>query len=167
MLFVRTNMRKRITNYELRITNLGAGFTLIELLVVISIIGVLASLALVSYSGAQKQTRDTQRKSDLGQYRNALETYASSNNGLYPLNKNSIATICGTGMPLEPFIAGCPADPLTGTYDYDFYSSADGTAYVIYAKLEPGAATDYWEICSIGKSGKVNALPADSTCDLL
>jgi prepilin-type N-terminal cleavage/methylation domain-containing protein len=43
------------------------GFTLIELLVVISLIGLLAALALVSYIGVQKQGRDTQRKSDLRQ----------------------------------------------------------------------------------------------------
>jgi prepilin-type N-terminal cleavage/methylation domain-containing protein len=59
------------------------GFTLIELLVVISIIGILASLALVSYSAAQKQTRGIQRKSDLSQLRTSLEAYYSANNA-YP-----------------------------------------------------------------------------------
>jgi len=56
---------------KIKVENLG--FTLIELLVVISIIGILASLTLVSYTGAQKQTRDTQRRSDLNQYRNACQ----------------------------------------------------------------------------------------------
>ena len=150
-----------IFNFQFSIKN---GFTLIELLVVISIIGILASLALVSYTGAQKQTRDTQRKSDLGQYRNALETYATSNNGLYPVNKSSIATICGTGQPLAPFIAGCPPDPIGGaTYAYGFYSSTTGDTYVIYAPLETGG---YWEVCSIGKSGKVAAAPTSSACTL-
>jgi len=59
------------------------GFTLIELLVVISIIGILASLTLVSYSGAQRQVRDTQRKSDLGQMKAPLEAYFSTY-GVYP-----------------------------------------------------------------------------------
>lgn len=140
------------------------GFTLIELLVVISIIGILASLALVSYTGAQKQTRDTQRRSDLGQYRNALENYAGANAGLYPVSINSIANLCGTGKPLDTkFIASCPSDPLA-TYTYGFYSSVSGIDYVIYAQLETG---DYWEICSNGKSGKVVGLPGDSTCDII
>jgi len=39
-------------------------FTLIEMLVVISLIGILAALALASYAGTQKQARDTNRKSD-------------------------------------------------------------------------------------------------------
>ena len=141
------------------------GFTLIELLVVISIIGILASLTLVSYTGAQKQTRDTQRRSDLNQYRNALENYASANNGLYPPSLNSIANLCGSGKPLDTkFIASCPIDPLnTGDYVYGFFSSATGDAYLIYGGLETGG---YWEICSNGKSGKVVAKPRSSVCGL-
>ena len=59
-------------------------FTLVELLVVISIIGVLASLVLVSFIPAQKQARDAQRKSDLKQWQSSLETFANQNNSLYP-----------------------------------------------------------------------------------
>jgi len=59
------------------------GFTLIELLVVISVIGILASIALVSFGPAQKQARDTQRKSDLKQIRTALELYYNDY-GYYP-----------------------------------------------------------------------------------
>ena len=140
------------------------GFTLIELLVVISIIGILASLTLVSYTGAQKQTRDTQRRSDLNQYRNALESYASSNNGLYPANISSMANLCGSGKPLDTkFMASCPADPIGGTYTYGFFSSATGDSFVIYAGLETGG---YWEVCSEGKSGKVINAPTDSGCDI-
>lgn len=127
------------------------GFTLIELLVVISIIGVLAALTLVSYSGAQKQTRDTQRKSDLGQYRTALEAYAAANNGSYPTGD-----LC-TG--LSGFISECLSDPKGGSYHYQ----TDGSKYVLWATLETGG---YWEVCSDGRSGKVTAQPTDENCDL-
>jgi len=139
------------------------GFTLIELLVVISIIGILASLAMVSYSGAQKQTRDTQRKSDLNQYRNGLENYAASNNSLYPLDLSTIGDLCTALTP--DYISSCPPDPLEagGGSSYGFYSSDTGDSYVIYADLETG---DYWEVCSDGRSGETDPIPANSDCDL-
>jgi len=68
----------------IKFLNKKNGFTLIELLVVISIIGILAGLTLTSYSGAQKQARDTKRKSDLVNMRTALEAYYVSYNA-YPI----------------------------------------------------------------------------------
>ena len=41
------------------------GFTLIELLVVIAIIGILATLAVVAYSGSQTKARDAKRVADM------------------------------------------------------------------------------------------------------
>lgn len=148
------------------------GFTLIELLVVISIIGILASLTLVSYSGAQKQTRDTQRRSDLAQYRNGLENYAAANNGMYPIYTNR-QEILGQSSNfctiLKPnYISSCPIDPI-GAPTYVYYYRSDGTPaadtgdpkatkYVLWVKLEAG---DYWwEVCSDGRSGKLTTSPA-------
>ena len=141
------------------------GFTLIELLVVIAVIGILAALVLARMGSVEKAARDARRKSDLNQYRNALENYASANNGLYPPSLNSIANLCGSGKPLDTkFIASCPIDPLnTGNYVYGFFSSATGDAYLIYGGLETGG---FWEICSNGKSGKVLAKPSSSACGL-
>jgi type II secretion system protein G len=150
------NEKLKIGNWKLKIEQ---GFTLIELLVVISIIGILASLTLVSYTGAQKQTRDTQRRSDLNQYRNALESYAASNAGLYPVAAaGAVASVCGTGKALEKFIASCPADPIGTTYVYNYWS--DGTDFTLWGGLETGG---FWKICSNGKSGK--STTGNETCD--
>jgi general secretion pathway protein G len=140
--------------------NLRKGFTLIELLVVISIIGILASLTLVSYTGAQKQTRDTQRRSDLSQYRNGLETYAASNNGTYPVAAAGAAVaMCGTYLSPK-LISSCPADPNgTGNYVYKYWS--DGTDFTLWGGLE---TADFWKVCSNGKSGK--SVNGSETCDL-
>jgi prepilin-type N-terminal cleavage/methylation domain-containing protein len=51
------------------------GFTLIELLVVISIIGLLSGMAAFNFQQARERARDVQRKSDLKQMQNALESY--------------------------------------------------------------------------------------------
>ena len=154
--------RKNVSRFTSHLSRF-TGFTLIELLVVISIIGILASLTLVSYTGAQKQTRDTQRRSDLSQYRNGLETYASSNNGIYPLAfSGTAASMCETYLKPN-FMSSCPPDPIA-TQTYGCYSSPSGDAYVLYATLETGG---YWEVCSTGKSGKfTTAVPGDAICDL-
>jgi prepilin-type N-terminal cleavage/methylation domain-containing protein len=51
------------------------GFTLIELLVVIAVIGMLASIVLVSLQGARQKGRDAVRKEHLAAIKQALELY--------------------------------------------------------------------------------------------
>ena len=137
------------------------GFTLIELLVVISVIGVLASLVLVSFGPAQKQARDTQRKSDIGQYKNALEMYAGKGNGLYAARTNASGVVASSTLCTDLEITTCPEDPKNtadATFIYKYQSDgsmSDGTAvatkYVLWAKLEN--STNYWVNCSNGKVG--------------
>jgi prepilin-type N-terminal cleavage/methylation domain-containing protein len=155
-----------VANYQSLITK--RGFTLIELLVVISIIGILAGLTLSSYSGAQKQARDSQRRSDLNQYRNALEVYAGANNLKYPGYNNEVqsTTLC---RQLSAVMSSCPADPLTTQYYYyrsdgvDNTGDATATQYILWATLETGGC---WEVCSNGKTGKVPTPPTSSGCTL-
>jgi prepilin-type N-terminal cleavage/methylation domain-containing protein len=61
------------------------GFTLIELLVVVSIIGLLASITLVSLNTARAKARDASRQANIQQLMTALELYYDSN-GEYPLS---------------------------------------------------------------------------------
>lgn len=59
------------------------GFTLIELLVVISIISLLATMAMSALSNARSKARDTRRKSDFDQISKALDMYYDKYGG-YP-----------------------------------------------------------------------------------
>src|SRR3989344_2111695 len=60
------------------------GFTLVELLVVIAVIGLLASVMLVSLNSARINARDSRRIADINQLYKALEFYYDDNQGLMP-----------------------------------------------------------------------------------
>lgn len=149
-------MRKNIFNKKPFFFQMG--FTLVEMLIVISIVGLLASLTIVSFTSSQKQARDTQRKSDLKQYATALEGYANENNSLYPERATTVSakdTLC-----VDMGITSCPEDPKnsadsTFTYNYQSDGASTGTAkatkFVLWVKIE--RTTDYWVVCSDGKLG--------------
>jgi prepilin-type N-terminal cleavage/methylation domain-containing protein len=113
------------------------GFTLIELLVVIVIIGLLATIVLVSLNNARKKARDTKRLSDMRTIITALEMYYDDNNA-YPGNTDND---CGGGWDvgfyngsgsgdifIQPLVAGgylssAIGDPKTtsGCNGYKYY----------------------------------------------
>jgi len=112
------------------------GFTLIELLVVIAIIGILASLTLANFSGAQARARDAQRKNDLKVVRDALEQFRIDRGG-YP--------IAGTS-----YVAGNTAAfsvPATNTQFTNIMSTTNTTygllnlAYMTRAVTDPRSVT--------------------------
>lgn len=132
-------------------------FTLVELLVVISIIGILATLTLASFTTAQKQTRDTQRKSDLKQYQTLLENYANTHSGIFPIqitwrNISTYTTLCDN---LGITCPG-PQDPkASATYYYRYLSDNTGLNYILVDYLESGI---YYYLCSNGKTGTYETL---------
>ncbi|MBY0472804.1 type II secretion system GspH family protein [Patescibacteria group bacterium] len=130
------------------------GFTLIELLVVISIIGLLASIVLTSLSSARAKARDAGRMATLRQLQNALELYASSNNGLYPVTFSGAApslvshwfstcpafgshTTSGASgyIPnLAPtYISVLPTDPTNPVCNAGYTYVSNGTDYMVTA----------------------------------
>ncbi|MBL8159358.1 prepilin-type N-terminal cleavage/methylation domain-containing protein [Candidatus Saccharibacteria bacterium] len=60
------------------------GFTIVELLVVIVVIGILAVIAVSSYTGAQLRAKNQQNLSTAGAYYKALITYATDYNAYPP-----------------------------------------------------------------------------------
>ena len=138
------------------------GFTLVELLVVISVIGILLSVVLARYQISEKQARDTKRRSDLSQYRIALENYSSAHNFTYPVVSDGSADTLCSALETDGFIASCLTDPR----DLGYVCYSDGVNWVLGATLESGG---FWEICSNGKVGKPTpptVLPTSASCNL-
>ncbi len=59
------------------------GFTIVELLIVIVVIGILATLVIVTFSGIQQKGRNSQRQTDINALQSHVEAYYAST-GTYP-----------------------------------------------------------------------------------
>lgn len=163
--------------FKLKIKNqkLKIGFTLIEMLVVISIIGILATLVLARLGGVEKAGRDTRRRSDLNQYRTALENFALKNNSLYPSIITTAIDPSGTfcSSTLGPSNMGaCPQDPRQDgiTYFYRYISNGTGspsitaTNYLLWAQMENYSTITYLYVCSSGRLNTTTSTPTTGLC---
>ncbi|HSX30101.1 MAG TPA: type II secretion system protein [Candidatus Saccharimonadales bacterium] len=59
------------------------GFTIVELLIVIVVIGILATLVIVTFTGIQQKARNTKRQTDINAVSSHVEAFYASN-GYYP-----------------------------------------------------------------------------------
>lgn len=159
-------MSFQISNFKFQIKG---GFTLIELLVVISVIGILITIASVSFTQSQKQARDAVRKSDLRQYQTALEAFANKNvSFLYPsrttaVDASSLCAVLGIS-------GSCPTDPKAPDYLYYYLTDGSGnpnndaSQYLLWSYLE--GSSNYWVVCSNGKVGQITTAPASYNCPI-
>ena len=134
------------------------GFTLIELLVVIAIIGILATIVLVSLSGAREKARNAQRQSDIRQISLAMEMYYDDGQK-YPTGAGpAMITSIGTYLP------SVPEDPLnSGDYKYVWIDNTGvnkDQEYCAYATLENGG------VFTASKNGTLSTTtaPGDLNC---
>lgn len=115
-------------------SNIYRGFTLIELLVVIAIIGILITVGSVSYLRAIRLSRDSRRKTDLEQIRQALETFRSENSQ-YPATKNEL---------VPDYITSLPDDPKAPDFAYTYTPAGTPiTTYSLCAELETTVDPSY------------------------
>jgi len=107
------------------------GFTLIELLVVIAIIGILASIVMVSLSGAKEKSRDARRQADIKSIQLALSLYYNDN-GMYPRNIYAGAGTAPNNGLAPTYLPSVPSDPKNSSACADS-GPTDCYKYVAYA----------------------------------
>ena len=84
------------------------GFTLVELLVVISLISILAAMALVQYKNSVVKAQEGVLKTDLFRMRDAIDQYYADK-GKYPSSLDALVS--------EGYLRKIPEDPITKSAD--------------------------------------------------
>lgn len=117
------------------------GFTIIEILVVVAVIGLLASVILVTLSGTRGKARDARRKAELSQMGRFLTGSGcfvpDSGAGTYDIAA-LIPEVVAKYPQAAQFINQIPRDPRVGDDDETYYRyiyGADGRC-ALYGNLE-------------------------------
>lgn len=132
------------------------GFTLIELLTVIAIIGILASIIMVSLSSAKSKSRDSRRQADLKSIQLALSLYYNDN-GMYPMNMYGTGSTVPTNKGLSPtYLPTVPTDPFVSVTPAACASSPTTNGCYNYVAMGLGAAG----INCNGYANPANPLPS-------
>jgi general secretion pathway protein G len=92
------------------------GFTLLELMIVISIIIILAAVALPQYHKTIMHARETVLREDLFQFRKAIDQYASDK-GKLPQSAEDLVS--------AGYLRSIPVDPITEATDWNWITGED------------------------------------------
>ncbi len=116
-----------------------AGFTLMELLIVITLIMILAGIAVVQYQNSVKRGQEVVLKTNLTHMRDAIDQYYADK-GRYPASLDTLVTDrYMREVPTDPITRAKdtwvivpaeadPSNPSAGPGIYDVKSGAPGTA---------------------------------------
>lgn len=124
--------------------NMQKGFTIVELLIVVVVIGVLAAIVTVAYTGIQQRAQVSAVASELKQWQKLFEAYRAIN-GSYPAPSATPTTGGGPGANvLSVYCLGTGFPVVSGTrYCYAYTNGP-------YQVAESGGATLLAELSEVG-----------------
>src|SRR5687768_10567081 len=97
----------------------AAGFTLLELMIVISIVIILASIALPQYQRTIMHTREAVLRDDLFKMRSLIDQFAADK-GRLPQSIDELVS--------EGYLREVPVDPFTGQKDWAITTGEDSNS---------------------------------------
>ncbi|HUP44573.1 MAG TPA: type II secretion system protein [Thermoanaerobaculia bacterium] len=86
-----------------------SGFTLIELIIVVTIVGILAGIAMVQVRNMQRKARETALMSNLHEMRRAIDNFYADKQR-FPSNLEEL---------VPDYLRKIPADPMTQQVDWE------------------------------------------------
>lgn len=107
-------------------------FTIVELAIVISVIGILASISIVSYKGYQERARAAAAIAGVNQATDLLEAYQLKNSGLYP------STLAAAGVTNNNSVE-YQYSQISGGTNYCVTATSKNVSYKMSQDTEPTA----------------------------
>ncbi|MCJ7739805.1 type II secretion system GspH family protein [Candidatus Microgenomates bacterium] len=130
-----------------------SGFTLMELLIVMTLVAILAGMALMTnVKSSLQKSRDSKRKQDLNKMVRIFEDYYNDHQHYPPADSaTGIIQEAAWGQPFSTYVPLLPKDPVAPSQNY-YYMTDDALFdfYVLYARLENTADPD---IVTVGCEG--------------
>lgn len=104
------------------------GFTLMELMIVVSVLAIMASIAIPKFANSIQRAKEGALKGNLGALRSALSIYYADNSGNYPT---------------------CVLDPTSIVLDISLYPKYIGEIPAVKSGLHPPVANVYCDAAMI------------------
>ena len=130
-------------------SNSQAGFTLLEILVVITLIIIIAGIAIPRFSGVSDEGKRAKAAAEVKTLQTALESYLLKTTPVVPATWAALETALEGASPRLVGEVSKFVDPFTAAANYTYMKSANNKYYVIFS-IGPDRTADITGITDTG-----------------